>query len=186
LNFMKNQYKSNNGVFHVILAGGQSSRLFPFNKVLSGLNGSGRSLIQQAADRFGTQARNCYVLTVSRHGVTHTKPAEINIEPYFCRPRQARDLAGHIVGYDTFAGSKIPKRLMAIVTADHVIQGDKAFQKSFREAVETAERKSGIVMLGIPPNNDPKEWQGFVVFERRPMGASSSLRKNPRRIARHK
>src|SRR5438105_10606463 len=38
-------------IYAVILAGGRSSRLFPFNKVLSDLTGSGRSLIQQACDR---------------------------------------------------------------------------------------------------------------------------------------
>src|SRR5882672_4165706 len=35
----------------VILAGGQSARLFPFNKVLSDLTGSGRTLIQETYNR---------------------------------------------------------------------------------------------------------------------------------------
>src|SRR5258708_4930163 len=38
-------------VYAVVLAGGQSARLYPFNKVVSDLTGSGRSLIQQVYDR---------------------------------------------------------------------------------------------------------------------------------------
>src|SRR3954464_12210948 len=54
----------NSDVYAVILAGGQSSRLFPFNKVLSDLTGTGRSLIQQAYDRLDLPNEQIYVLTV--------------------------------------------------------------------------------------------------------------------------
>src|SRR5579871_5934077 len=63
---MKKQSESQK-IFPVILAGGQSTRLFPFNKVLSDLTGSGKSLIQQAAHRLGK--RDISVLTV--HEMVH-------------------------------------------------------------------------------------------------------------------
>src|SRR5438309_11082264 len=52
------------GLAAVILAGGKSSRLFPFNKILSDLTGSGRTLIQQTQDRLRGFIHNAiFVLT---------------------------------------------------------------------------------------------------------------------------
>src|SRR5438876_11470375 len=57
---------STENVYAVVLAGGQSSRLFPFNKVLSDLTGAGKSLIQQAVHRLKClPKKRIYILTVN-------------------------------------------------------------------------------------------------------------------------
>jgi mannose-1-phosphate guanylyltransferase len=51
--------------------------------------------------------------------------------------------------------------VLAILTGDHVIQGDHAFCRAFGRAVKAAEEKAAIVMIGIPPSVDPEPWRRF-------------------------
>src|SRR5438045_1041037 len=80
---MKKQ--SNSGkIFPVILAGGQSSRLFPFNKVLSDLTDSAQSLIQQTMGRVDSQEG--YVLTTEEMVAPIRKQLKLANHRFFIDP----------------------------------------------------------------------------------------------------
>jgi len=151
-------------VYAVILAGGQSSRLFPFNKVISDLTGSGKSLIQQAFARAGLAPKqNRYVLTVREMVAPIRRQLKLPADHFFVDPVR-RGTWPALLWAMGHLRQKNPDAIMAVMTGDHVIQGDRAFSQAFRQAVKAAGEKKAIVMMGIPPVDDPSEWRGFGCF----------------------
>ncbi len=155
---------SRSEVYAIILAGGQSSRLFPFNKVLADLTGSGRSLIQQAYDRLDALPReNIFLLTVRDMVAPIRRQLKVSPKHIFVDP-VGRGTWPAILWAMAQLRRQDATAVMAIVTGDHVIQGDRAFQQAFRQAVDIAQSKPAIVMMGIPPRGDPQAWRGFGCF----------------------
>ncbi len=166
-------------VFAVILAGGQSSRLFPFNKVLSDLTGSGRSLIQQAYDRLkALPKKQVFMLTESSMAAPIDRQLKLPRGQIFVDPAR-RGTWPAILWAMAHLRQQDAEAVMAIVTGDHVIQNDRAFLRSFRQAVDLARKTSAIVMLGIPPRNDPQEWRGFGCFRCDEAGRVVQFREKP-------
>lgn len=165
-------------VFGLILAGGASSRLFPFNKVLSDLTGEGRSLLQQSYDRLQLPSKQVYALTVKEM----VKPIR----------RQLRMPASHVLVDPVRRGTwpailwamahlrrSSPESVLAIVTGDHVIQGKKAFQDALRKALKLAQSHPAFVMLGIPPGSDATEWRSFGCFRTEVDGRVAGFEEKP-------
>jgi mannose-1-phosphate guanylyltransferase len=150
-------------IFGLILAGGQSSRLFPFNKVLSDLTGVGKSLIRQSFDRLKLPPGNTFVLTVQDMVGPMRKELKLSPGNFFVDPVRRGTLPA-ILWAMAHLESKNPQAVLAIVTADHVILGERAFRDSFEKAVTLAAREPALVMLGISPSRDANEWRSFGCF----------------------
>lgn len=151
-------------VYAVILAGGQSSRLFPFNKVISDLTGTGKSLIQEAFVRAGLVPKaNRYVLTVREMVAPIRRQLKLPADHFFVDPVR-RGTWPALLWAMGHLRQKNSDAVMAVMTGDHVIQGERAFSQAFRRAVKTAQEQAAMVMMGIAPSSEASEWRGFGCF----------------------
>jgi len=166
-------------IYAVILAGGQSSRLFPFNKVLSDLTGSGRSLIQQAFDRVQKLSKKqTYILTGKDMVAPIRRQLKLPPGRVFVDPAR-RGTWPAILWAMAHLRHKNPDALMAVLTGDHVIQGDRAFLQACRKALTMAQTRPAMVMLGIPPSDRPDEWRGFGCFRADKVGRVIEFQEKP-------
>ena len=152
-------------VFVVILAGGHSSRLFPFNKVLSDLTGSGKSLLQQAYERVSVvPRRQIYVLTVRDMVPPVRRQLSLAADHCFVDPVR-RGTWPAMLWAMAHLRRKNADAMIAVVTGDHVIPKVKEFQKAFGQAVRAAAREPVFVVIPVQPSRDPKEWTGFGAIQ---------------------
>src|SRR5439155_23095314 len=144
--------------YGVIMAGGAGTRLWPLSRgdkpkqLLQVVNG--KSLLQLSYDRLRgiLPADQIYVCTAARH-------AEQVRENLPELPKE--NLLGEPVGRDTanavgFSAAIIQKRdrdaILAVVTADHVIEPVDRFQAALKTAFEVAQaHPESLVTFGIIP-----------------------------------
>jgi mannose-1-phosphate guanylyltransferase len=144
--------------YGVIMAGGAGTRLWPLSRgnkpkqLLSVLKG--KSLLQLSYERLRgiLPADRIFVCTASKHAVQVME----NLPEL---PRE--NLLGEPVGRDTanavgFSAAVIRKRdpdaVLAVVTADHVIEPVETFQAALKTAFDvTAEYPEALVTFGIIP-----------------------------------
>jgi mannose-1-phosphate guanylyltransferase len=163
----------------VILAGGQSSRLFPFNKVLSDLTGSGQSLIQQAYQRAKKLSKHqTYILTMKEMVPALRRQLKLPASRFLVDPVR-RGTWPAILWAMAHLRRQNPDAVLAVLTGDHVIRGDRAFQRAFRHAVAVAQSNSAIVMMGIHPIDDPHAWRGFGCFRADDSGRVTDFEEKP-------
>ena len=158
-------------VFAVILAGGQSSRLYPFNKVLSDLTGSGKSLIQQAYGRLSLVPRGQrYVLTTREMVAPIRRQLKLAADHFFVDPARRGTwpamlwAMAHLrqgYGGQAHLRRKNADAVIAVMTGDHVIPKVKEFQKAFRQAVRAAAKEPVFVVIPVKPSDEPEEWVHF-------------------------
>jgi mannose-1-phosphate guanylyltransferase len=146
--------------YGMIMAGGSGTRLWPLSRrekpkqILPMIRG--RSLLQLSYDRLRGQLppERIYVCTKAEY-------AQIVFENLPDLPKE--NLLGEPEGRDTaaaigFAAAVLQKRdadaVMAVVTADHVIEPVEKFQDALRLAFEVAnEHANGLVTFGIVPSH---------------------------------
>jgi len=176
-------------VFAVILAGGQSNRLFPFNKVLSDLTGQGRSLIQQSYDRLVKSSANVRPSPLVSPGQTFiltTAPMVLPIRAQLPLPTAhifvdpaRRGTWPAILWAMAHLRMKNPEAVLAIVTADHIIPDVRAFRLGVAAAIHQAATEPAVVLLGVKPTPKPSDWLGFGCFKmgRLPGNAKAGVRR---------
>lgn len=152
---------ADSSVYAVILAGGQSSRLFPFNKVLSDLTGKGRSLIRQAKDRLSMLAPDhVMVLTVDSMVKAIRQELKLPQRQIFSDPVR-RGTWPALLWALAHLRKEDAEAVVAVVTADHVIGRTAEFQKAFHQAVERAKAQPAFVVIPVRPSKKQQEWVGF-------------------------
>ncbi len=176
--FYTMRHVKNRPIFGLILAGGKSSRLYPFNKVLSDLTGSGKSLIQQSFERLGLPRKQTYVLTVADMVAPIRRQLKFSQKQFFVDPVR-RGTWPAILWAMAHLRHQNPDAVMAIVTGDHVIQKIPAFRASLKKAIQLAIRKPTFVMLGITPTRDAAEWRSFGCFRTRGDGRVVKFEEKP-------
>ncbi len=166
----------------LVMAGGSSSRLFPYNKVVADLTGCGRTMIQQAVDRGITEAPE---LEGAAAAAARTpEPPLVAAERFWIVTGDAlaSDIGGQlpelpasnvlveperrntlpaILWAMAHVTAKHPDATLAVLTADHVIGDRDGFRATLRDAVVAAQRERVLVTIGIPPSDDAREWTGF-------------------------
>jgi mannose-1-phosphate guanylyltransferase len=148
--------------FALILAGGASYRLFPFNKVLSDLTGSGRTLLQQSFDRLAGVASPERIYAVTAESMRPAFAEQLLLAPAQILSDPARRSTwpailwalAHIQKQD-------PEAIVAVVTADHVIPDSEAFRRGLSTAIAQAAASDAAALLGVTPGENPDEWRGF-------------------------
>jgi mannose-1-phosphate guanylyltransferase len=146
--------------YGVIIAGGSGTRLWPLSrrdqpKQLLPVIG-GKSLLQLSYERLRgiLPAERIYVCTNAAHaeGVLKNLP-ELPRENVLGEP-EGRDTANAIGFSAAILKSRDPDAVMAVVTADHVIEPIELFQKSLRTAFEVVkQRPAALVTFGIVPTH---------------------------------
>jgi len=154
----------------VIMAGGIGSRFWPmsrkeFPKQFHDVLGTGRTLIQQTADRFKNicQADHMYVLTNKDYSslveeqLPEIPKANILLEPIM------RNTAP-CIAYATYKiGLNDPKANMIVSPADHLIMNVEEFERDINLAIERTASSDKLVTLGIKPHR-PDTGYGYIEF----------------------
>lgn len=152
--------------YAVIMAGGAGSRLWPLSRQSRPKQmvriGSDRTLFQQAVDRLKSVIphERIFVVTVADQAVLLQEQCqEIPAENYLLEP-MPRGTAS-VVGLAALAlRERDPQAVMAIVTADHLIQNVDYFHRLLAEA-HTLARDGYLVTLGIRPTF-PSTGYGYI------------------------
>lgn len=154
----------------IIMAGGIGSRFWPmsrkeFPKQFHDVLGTGRTLIQQTADRFKNICKpdHMYVLTNKDYAslVEEQLPdipkANILLEPIM------RNTAP-CIAYATYKiGLSDPKANMIVSPADHLIMNVDKFERDINLAIERTSSSDNLVTLGIKPHR-PDTGYGYIEF----------------------
>ena len=156
----------------VIMCGGVGTRFWPFSrtnnpKQFHDVLGTGRTLLQQTADRFEgvCPQENVYVVTsdsyvdLIKEQLPFLTDEQILTEP--CRKNTAPCVA--------YACYKIhkqnPDANIVVAPADHIILKEEAFKTRILTAIEETATNQNIVTLGITPTR-PDTGYGYIQFER--------------------
>lgn len=145
-------------MYVAILAGGVGSRLWPRSrqstpKQFSDITGSGRTMIQATADRLKglVEDDQIYVITGERYAdLTAEQLPQIPKENIIVEP-SGRNTAPAIGLACVHLYHRDPDAVIAVVSADHVIQDDAEYQMSLRQAAVAAEADH-LVTIGIEPD----------------------------------
>lgn len=154
----------------IIMAGGVGTRFWPFSrsnypKQFHDVLGTGRTLLQQTADRFDgiCPPENIYVVTSAEYKdlvarqLPHLSAHQILLEP-------TRRNTAPCVAY---AGYKIarqnPAANLVIAPADHIILKEKDFQADILTALAATAATDKIVTLGIRPSR-PDTGYGYIQY----------------------
>lgn len=165
----------------IIMAGGIGSRFWPmsrkeFPKQFHDVLGTGKTLIQQTADRFKNicHADNMYVLTNKdyAHLVKEQLPdipeGNILLEPVM------RNTAP-CIAYATYKiGLSDPNANMIVSPADHLIVDVAEFEKDINLAIERTSTSDKLLTLGIKPHR-PDTGYGYIEFNNEGKGKIKSV-----------
>ncbi|MEW6649020.1 MAG: mannose-1-phosphate guanylyltransferase [Chloroflexota bacterium] len=157
---------TDNRFYAVIMAGGGGTRLWPLSRSSRPKQmlrlGSQRTLFQLAVDRLEGLIPAERILVVTGADMADDLRADcpqIPTENYLLEPAPKGTAA--VVGLAAaFLSQKDPLAVMAVLTADHVIQDVRYFQRILRAAKRAAQ--SGLlVTLGIHPTS-PSTGYGYI------------------------
>jgi mannose-1-phosphate guanylyltransferase len=168
-------------MYAAILAGGVGTRLWPRSrqslpKQFADITGSGRTMIQATVDRIGSLVapEQTYVITGSRYRdlarqQLNTTPARnILVEPSGRNTAPAIGLACiHLQRQD-------PEAVVAILSADHVIQDGERYRSVLQQA-ERAAQAGYLTVLGIEPDS-PHTGYGYIKRMGDPLPVGGDLR----------
>ena len=146
--------------YGVIMAGGAGTRLWPLSRsdkpkqLLPVVHG--RSLLQLSYERLRGMmpAERIFVCTAGHHGpAIFQELPELPPENLLGEP-EGRDTANAIGFSAAVLQQRDPEAVMAVVTADHVIEPIDRFQKAIRAAFDvTRHHPKSLVTFGIIPTH---------------------------------
>jgi len=152
------------------MAGGVGTRFWPFSRISNpkqfhDVLGTGRTLLQQTADRFEEVCpqENIYVVTSEDY-------VDLVLEQLpFLRKEQvlAEPIRRNTAPCVAYASYKIAKRNpdanIVVAPADHIILKEKAFESKILTALEASAKDDVLVTLGISPTR-PDTGYGYIQY----------------------
>ncbi|MEY2792513.1 MAG: hypothetical protein RJA76_505 [Bacteroidota bacterium] len=154
----------------VIMAGGIGTRFWPisrshFPKQFHDVLGTGKTMLQETADRFNGMipSENVYVVTSQEFsGIVKEQLPYLKDYQILCEP-QRRNTAP-CIAYAAYKISKInPKATLVVVPSDHVILKTETYQQKIKIALEAA-KEQVLVTLGILPTR-PDTGYGYIQYQ---------------------
>ncbi|OIN60224.1 mannose-1-phosphate guanylyltransferase [Arsenicibacter rosenii] len=159
-----------NNTYVVIMAGGIGTRFWPFSRTTNpkqfhDVLGTGRTLLQQTADRFAgiCPAENIYVVTSEKYkDLCQQQLPQLSDEQVLCEPI-GRNTAPCIA----YACYKIrehnPDANIVVAPADHIILKEDEFRRIIRIALNATQERDILVTLGIQPSR-PDTGYGYIQY----------------------
>lgn len=154
-------------IYALILAGGKGTRLYPLSR--SNNPKQFLKVFNEESFLVNTVRRveplvckeNIFVVTNKEYiDKIQGELSEIQKENIFVEPSNKETAT--CIG---LAASKLLKKdkdaVMIVLPSDHYIQGEKTFLDTLKSGVELAERRRGLVTIGISPNR-PETGYGYI------------------------
>lgn len=154
-------------LYALILAGGKGTRLYPLSReknpkqFLKVINN--KSFLRSTVDRIIplVDKKNIYIITNEEYiNKVQKELPDINRENIFAEP-QNKETATCIGFSAVRLLKKDPDATMIILPSDHYIGNNKSFINTVTQAAEIAEKKRGLVTMGIKPQR-PETGYGYI------------------------
>jgi mannose-1-phosphate guanylyltransferase len=154
-------------IYCLIMAGGSGTRFWPRSRVAMpkqylSLFGE-KSLIQESVQRFSNfiPEESIYVVSAkSQQSVLESQTVNLPKSNLIFEPVGKNTLPA--IGLAAlFMAAKDPEGIMVVSPSDHLIQNDELFRQCIESAALIAEKKDGIVTIGITPKY-PATGYGYV------------------------
>lgn len=156
------------------MAGGVGTRFWPFSrqtypKQFHDVLGTGRTLIQQTADRFEgvVPKENIYVVTSNEYyDLTKQQLPFMSDNQILCEP--SRRNTAPCIAYACYKIAKQnPEANIVVAPADHIILKEEEFKRRINVALNFSEKNDVLVTLGITPTR-PDTGYGYIQFIENP------------------
>jgi mannose-1-phosphate guanylyltransferase len=160
----------NKNNYVIIMAGGAGTRFWPFSrsnypKQFHDVLGTGRTLLQQTADRFANvcPSENIYVVTSTEYRdivqaqLPQLTPQQILLEP-------VRRNTAPCIAYACYKiGLRNPEANLVVAPADHIILREDEFVRTIETALAATAKEDILVTLGIKPSR-PDTGYGYIQY----------------------
>jgi mannose-1-phosphate guanylyltransferase len=153
------------------MAGGVGTRFWPFSrqtfpKQFHDILGTGRTLIQQTADRFEgiCPNENIFVVTSPEYfSITKSQLPFLSDDQILLEP--SRRNTAPCIAYASYKIAKNnPKAQIVVAPADHIILKEEEFRSRINVALDYASKNDVLVTLGIKPTR-PDTGYGYIQFD---------------------
>lgn len=154
-------------LYALILAGGKGLRLYPLSReknpkqFLKVINN--KSFLRNTVDRIKPliNKENIYVVTNEEYlDKIYEELPEILKDNIFVEPENKETAT--CIGLSAVKLLKMDKdATMVVLPSDHYIEGDKLFIDTLSQAVEIAERRRGLITIGVTPSR-PETGYGYI------------------------
>ncbi|WP_163192799.1 mannose-1-phosphate guanylyltransferase [Clostridium thermarum] len=154
-------------LYALILAGGRGTRLYPLSRsnkpkqFLKLINN--KSFLRNTIDRIKPIVSKDNIYIVTNEDYFHkvkTELPELDEKNIFAEPSNKETAT--CIGLSAVKLLKKDKdAVMMVFPSDHYINGEKAFIDTIQQAVEIAEKRRGIVTIGIEPTR-PETGYGYI------------------------
>jgi mannose-1-phosphate guanylyltransferase len=159
-----------NHTYIIIMAGGVGTRFWPFSrsnypKQFHDVLGTGRTLLQQTADRFDgiCPPENIYIVTSSKYkDICQEQLPHLSDDQILCEP-VARNTAPCIAYACHKIAQRDPEANIVVAPADHIILKEEAFRQTIKAALAATAKDSILVTLGIQPSR-PDTGYGYIQY----------------------
>lgn len=175
-----------NHTYIIIMAGGVGTRFWPFSrsnypKQFHDVLGTGRTLLQQTADRFDgiCPPENIYIVTSSKYkDICREQLPQLSDDQILCEP-VARNTAPCIAYACYKIAQRDPEANIVVAPADHIILKEDAFQQTIKTALIATAKEPILVTLGIQPSR-PDTGYGYIQYL--PAADGNETSTAPRRV----
>ncbi|RIV27680.1 mannose-1-phosphate guanylyltransferase [Fibrisoma montanum] len=159
-----------NHTYVVIMAGGVGTRFWPFSrsnypKQFHDVLGTGRTLLQQTADRFDgiCPPENIFIVTSDKYReLCKQQLPQLSYDQILCEPI-ARNTAPCIAYACYKIAQRDPEANVVVAPADHIILKQEEFQRTIQTALDATRGQDILVTLGIQPSR-PDTGYGYIQY----------------------
>ncbi|ADB41168.1 mannose-1-phosphate guanylyltransferase [Spirosoma linguale] len=159
-----------NHTYVVIMAGGVGTRFWPFSrtsypKQFHDVLGTGRTLLQQTADRFDgvCPPENIFIVTSSLYkDLCQQQLPQLSDDQVLCEP-VARNTAPCIAYACYKIAQQDPEANIVVAPADHIILKEEEFKRTIQTALDATKGQDILVTLGIQPSR-PDTGYGYIQY----------------------
>ncbi len=159
-----------NHTYVIIMAGGVGTRFWPFSrtsypKQFHDVLGTGRTLLQQTADRFEgiCPPEHIYIVTSSLYkDLCQQQLPQLSDNQILCEP-VARNTAPCVAYACYKIAQQDPDANVIVAPADHIILKQDEFQKTIKTALAATAQDDILVTLGIQPSR-PDTGYGYIQY----------------------
>ncbi|CAN5385919.1 mannose-1-phosphate guanylyltransferase [soil metagenome] len=159
-----------NHTYVIIMAGGVGTRFWPFSrtsypKQFHDVLGTGRTLLQQTADRFEgvCPTENIFIVTSALYkDLCQQQLPQLTDDQVLCEPI-ARNTAPCIAYACYKIAQKDPEANIVVAPADHIIIKEEEFRRTIQSALDATKEQEILVTLGIQPSR-PDTGYGYIQY----------------------